>query len=82
MVNAIKAQFLGALCLFVSASAAIGDECHPSYVNVCLPVNGPDVDCSSGRGDGPIYVEGPVIVDGPDPYGLDRDKDGIGCENG
>jgi hypothetical protein len=54
--------------------------CHPSYENVCLPLNGPDVDCAGGGGNGPLFVEGPVRVIGPDPYRLDRDKDGIACE--
>lgn len=44
----------------------------------CLPP-GPDVDCESGSGDGPRYT-GPVTVTGDDPYGLDSDGDGVGCE--
>jgi hypothetical protein len=39
-----------------------------------------DVDCAGGKGDGPAYVTGPVRVIGRDIYGLDNDKDGIGCE--
>jgi hypothetical protein len=46
----------------------------------CLPP-GPDVDCAGGSGDGPRYVNGPVNVNGSDPYGLDSDGDGVGCEN-
>lgn len=45
----------------------------------CIP-SGPDVDCAGGKGNGPRYVQGPVTVTGSDPYGLDRDGDGIGCE--
>jgi resuscitation-promoting factor RpfB len=45
----------------------------------CLPP-GPDVDCTGGSGDGPRYVNGPVYVSGSDPYGLDSDGDGVGCE--
>jgi hypothetical protein len=45
----------------------------------CLPP-GPDVDCSGGSGDGPRYVEGPVRVYGSDPYGLDADGNGVGCQ--
>jgi endonuclease YncB( thermonuclease family) len=45
----------------------------------CLPP-GPDVDCAGGSGDGPRYV-GPVTVTGSDPYGLDSDGDGRGCES-
>ena len=41
---------------------------------------GPDVDCASGSGDGPRYVDGPVYVNGDDPYGLDSNYDGVGCE--
>lgn len=40
-----------------------------------------DVDCASGSGNGPEYVQGPVEVVGPDVYDLDRDGDGIACEN-
>src|SRR5687768_13211752 len=46
----------------------------------CLPP-GPDVDCAGGSGNGPRYVEGPVSVSGSDPYGLDNDGDGVGCED-
>jgi hypothetical protein len=45
----------------------------------CIPP-GPDVDCSGGDGDGPRYVSGPVQVTGADPYGLDGDNNGVGCE--
>lgn len=41
-----------------------------------------DQDCLGGPGDGPYYVAGPVRVGSYDPYDLDRDGDGIGCENG
>ena len=46
----------------------------------CLPP-GPDVDCAGGSGNGPRYVEGPVDVRGDDPYGLDGNNDGVGCES-
>ncbi|MFN0089480.1 MAG: hypothetical protein ACKVWR_04295 [Acidimicrobiales bacterium] len=41
-----------------------------------------DVDCAGGSGNGPVYVPGPVavVVIGDDPYELDADGDGIGCE--
>jgi len=54
-------------------------KCHPSYIGACVPVAS-DVDCAGGRGNGPAYVRGPVRVVGPDVYGLDRDRDGIGCD--
>ncbi len=53
-------------------------DCTPGY-DPCIPP-GPDVDCAGGSGDGPRYVQGPIRVTGSDPYGLDRDHDGIGCE--
>ena len=42
---------------------------------------GSDVDCAGGSGDGPRYVNGPVYVNGSDPYGLDSDGDGVACES-
>jgi hypothetical protein len=48
--------------------------------NPCL-TPGPDVDCAGGSGNGPRYVNGPVQVNGSDPYGLDSDGDGVGCED-
>lgn len=54
--------------------------CHPSYEWVCVPIAS-DVDCAGGGGDGPVYVQGPVLIVGPDVYRLDGNpKDGIGCE--
>ena len=54
--------------------------CHPSY-DPCVPLDS-DVDCASGTGDGPSYIDFSVQVVGPDDYGLDHDSDGVGCENG
>ncbi len=54
-------------------------KCHSSYTGACVPLAS-DVDCAGGSGNGPKYVRGPVRVIGPDVYGLDRDRDGIGCE--
>ncbi len=53
-------------------------ECHPNY-SPCVPI-GSDADCAGGSGDGPIYVSGPVQIIGGDPYQLDADGDGLGCE--
>ncbi len=53
-------------------------SCDPNYTG-CVPIAS-DVDCAGGSGNGPAYVRGPVTVIGTDIYGLDRDKDGIGCE--
>ncbi|HEY7100265.1 MAG TPA: hypothetical protein VH573_01350 [Mycobacteriales bacterium] len=56
--------------------------CDPSYVGQCLKDGIGDYDCSSGSGNGPNYVYGTVRVVGSDPFGLDRDGDGLGCEDG
>jgi len=53
-------------------------SCHPNYSG-CLKMNAGDYDCAGGSGNGPNYT-GPVQVYGSDPFGLDRDKDGWGCE--
>jgi hypothetical protein len=33
-------------------------------------------------GNGPEYVDGPIRVRPPDPFDLDREGDGWGCESG
>ena len=48
--------------------------CHPNYTK-CLPVVG-DLDCADVRAMG----KAPVQVIGSDPYRLDGDNDGLGCE--
>ena len=53
-------------------------QCDPNYSD-CVPIAS-DVDCAGGKGNGPAYVKGPVRVIGKDIYGLDKDRDGIGCE--
>lgn len=62
-----------------------GNNCHPSYTNVCIPIGASDYDCAGGSGNGPNYISGPIYVNhnvsDPDPHRLDRDKDGVGCEN-
>jgi hypothetical protein len=52
-------------------------NCTPGY-SPCLPPAS-DYDCLGGSGDGPQYA-GFVRVTGSDPYGLDADNDGYGCE--
>ncbi len=56
-----------------------GGDCAPGY-SPCVPVAS-DVDCAGGSGNGPAYVSGPVRVTGSDPYDLDRDGDGIACDD-
>lgn len=56
-----------------------GSQCTPGY-SPCIPLVS-DADCAGGSGDGPYYVDGPVSVTGSDPYDLDRDGDGVGCDS-
>ena len=56
-------------------------NCDPSYPDVCFPIGAADYDCAGGSGNGPNYIQGPIRVLPPDPHGLDRDGDGIGCES-
>lgn len=55
-------------------------QCDPSYPTVCIPIGAADYDCAGGSGNGPNYIAGPLTVLPPDPHGLDRDGDGVGCE--
>jgi hypothetical protein len=50
--------------------------------DVCLHDGIGDYDCAGGTGDGPNYVRGPIRVLPPDPFDLDRDGDGTGCDSG
>ncbi|MDP9201126.1 MAG: PASTA domain-containing protein [Gemmatimonadota bacterium] len=56
-------------------------NCTPGY-SPCLPLGPSDYDCAGGSGNGPAYTEPGVVyhVTGSDPYGLDADHDGLGCE--
>src|SRR6185436_19567612 len=51
-----------------------GTNCHPSY-SPCLPIVD-DLDCADIRAMGVA----PVRVLSSDPYRLDADNDGLGCE--
>ena len=53
-------------------------NCTPGYSPCLTPAY--DYDCGGGSGDGPEYVYGVVRVTGSDPYDLDRDGDGYGCD--
>ena len=56
-----------------------GKHCKKGYKPCLHPAS--DYDCAGGSGDGPKYVYGTVKVTGSDPYGLDSDNDGTGCED-
>jgi resuscitation-promoting factor RpfB len=58
-------------------SPASNSNCTPGYTP-CLPPAS-DYDCEGGSGDGPKYT-GLVHVTGSDPYALDVDGDGVGCD--
>ena len=70
-------QFVGPYAAPVPQQTA---ECDSNYSGACVPVDS-DVDCASGSGNGPSYVQGPVTVTGDDIYELDRDGNGTGCES-
>ncbi|WP_050803369.1 MULTISPECIES: hypothetical protein [Protofrankia] len=63
-----------------TAPAAPPAVCNPAYPDVCLKDGIGDYDCAGGSGNGPNYVTGPVRVLSPDPFRLDSDHDGFGCE--
>lgn len=54
-----------------------GGYSAPSYASTTI-----DYDCAGGGGNGPRYIQGPFLLNGPDMYGLDADNDGIACELG
>ncbi|WP_018637319.1 hypothetical protein [Parafrankia elaeagni] len=55
--------------------------CDSSYPDACLRTGDYDYDCEGGEGNGPNYVRGPLRVTSPDPFDLDRDGDGTGCDS-
>ncbi|MEU4569373.1 G5 domain-containing protein [Micromonospora sp. NPDC023956] len=61
----------------VAVGTAATAACDPNYSG-CVPV-AEDVDCA-GRGDGPAWITGTVKVTGSDVYRLDRDRNGIACD--
>jgi hypothetical protein len=60
-----------------SIVTVVQSPCTSGY-SPCLPP-ATDYDCAGGTGDGPKY-SGTERVTGYDPYGLDSDGDGWGCE--
>jgi hypothetical protein len=64
----------------VAVGTRSASGCDPNYSGGCVPI-ADDVDCAGGSGNGPAYVNGPVRVVGSDIYDLDRDGDGIACDD-
>jgi hypothetical protein len=59
-----------------------GGPCTRGYSPCLVYHGGADYDCYGGGGNGPYYTKPGVTysVTGSDPYGLDGDNDGLGCE--
>jgi endonuclease YncB( thermonuclease family) len=58
--------------------------CTPGYKPCLINHSGADYDCSGGTGNGPYYTKPGITytVTGSDPYGLDSNHNGRGCETG
>lgn len=70
---------IAAVATGVAVVAACSNGCGaPSYRPSSYA--GTDYDCAGGGGNGPLFIQGPFRLTGPDIYGLDRDGDGIACE--
>ncbi len=63
-----------------STTTAQPGGCDPAYPDTCLRVGIGDYDCTGGTRNGPNYIKGPIRVLPPDPFELDTDNDGNGCE--
>src|SRR5512132_3197197 len=59
-----------------------GGTCTPGYSPCLVYHGGADYDCYGGGGNGPYYTKPGVTysVTGSDPYGLDGNNNGLGCE--
>lgn len=79
--NAVGRSAWSSTLTLTPRKPASSSSCHPAYSGACVPIAS-DVDCAGGSGNGPAYVRGPVYVKkrGVDPYGLDGNGDGVGCE--
>jgi micrococcal nuclease len=67
-------QTIGKLPVLADPGSTEGPGCMAGY-SPCLPITG-DLDCEDVRALG----KAPVTVRGDDPYRLDGDDDGYGCE--
>ena len=59
-----------------------GGNCTPGCSPCLVYHGGADYDCAGGSGNGPYYTAPGVTyhVTGSDPYGLDANHNGLGCE--
>lgn len=64
----------------VAVGTRVAPRCDPNYSGACVPI-ADDVDCAGGSGNGPAYLHGTARVVGTDIYDLDRDGDGIACDD-
>jgi flagellar hook assembly protein FlgD len=57
-------------------------NCTPGYSPCLVYHGGADYDCAGGSGNGPYFTKPGVVyhVTGADPYGLDGNNNGLGCE--
>ena len=62
-------------------ASSAGSNCTPGY-SPCLPAGPSDYDCYGGDGNGPAYTAPGVVykITGSDPYQLDSNGNGLGCE--
>jgi len=60
----------------------VNNVCTPGYSPCLVYHGGADYDCAGGEGNGPYYTQPGVVytISGFDPYDLDADNDGRGCE--
>jgi hypothetical protein len=68
----------------VKAYKAASLQCTAGYSPCLVYHGGADYDCAGGGGNGPYFTKAGVTyrVTGSDPYRLDSDGDGKGCEGG
>jgi micrococcal nuclease len=52
-------------------------NCDPAYANVCIPPPPPDLNCPAIREQYGCDIQ---VISWPDPHGIDRDGNGLGCE--
>ena len=79
IVSSVTIMLLGSI-LFVFIylpqidATTDNEECDSSYPDTCIPSPPPDLNC------GDISDKRFKVLP-PDPHGLDRDGDGVGCES-